>query len=60
MGLNEKYDLTLTQAEGKTVEGVCAIERSYPYVGVDQILKGYLEYCSSYKHFSELKRRTPT
>ena len=38
-----KYDLTLTQAEGQTEEGVCAIKRSNPYVGVGQILKGYLE-----------------
>ena len=35
-----KYDLTLTQAEGQTEDGVCAIKRSYPYVGVGQILKG--------------------
>ena len=55
-----KYDLTLTQAEGQTEEGVCAIKRSYTYVGVGQILKGYLEYFSTYKHFSKLKRRTPT
>ena len=39
-------------------EGVCAIERSYPKVGVGQILKRYLEYFSSYVHFSKLKRRT--
>ena len=59
-----KYDLTLTQAEGQTEEGVCAIKRSYPEavrdVGVGQILKGYLEYFSSYNHFSKLKRRIPT
>ena len=42
-----KYDLTLTQAEGQT-EGVCAIER----FGVDQTLKLYLEYFSSYIHFT--------
>ena len=29
-----------------------AIERSYPKVGVGQILKRYLEYFSSYVHFS--------
>ena len=42
-----KYDLTLTQAEGQTEEGVCAIKRSNPNVGVGQILKQYLEYFSS-------------
>ena len=62
MGLMTKYDLTLTQAEGQTEEGVNAIERSYPYVGVGQIhvLKGYHENFSSYKHFPKLKCRTPT
>ena len=55
-----KYDLTLTQAESQTEEEVCAIKRFYPYVCVGQILKGYLEYFSSYKHFSKFKRRTPT
>ena len=49
-----KYDLTLTQAGGQTEDGVCAIKRSYPYAGVGQILKEYLEYFSSYKHFSKL------
>ena len=29
-----KYDLTLTQTEGQTEEGVYATERSYPKVGV--------------------------
>ena len=52
------YDLTLTQAEGQTEKGVCAIKRSYPYVSVGQILKLYLEYFSSYKHFSKLKLKT--
>ena len=46
-----KYNLTLTLEEGQTEEKVCAIERSYPNVGVGQILKRYLEYFSSYKHF---------
>ena len=55
-----KYDRTLTSAEGQTEVGVCTIERSYPNVGVGQILKRYLEYFSSYKHFSKLKRRTRT
>ena len=57
-----KYNLTLTLtlAEGQTEEMVCAIERSYPNVGVGQILKWYLEYFSSYKHFSKFKRRTRT
>ena len=43
-----KYDLTFTKAESLTEEEVCAIERSYPYVGVGHILEGYLEYFSSY------------
>ena len=47
--------LTLTEAKGKTEERMCAIERSYPNVGVGQILKWYLEYFSSYKHFAKLK-----
>ena len=34
---------------------MCAIERSNPKAGVGQILKLYLEYFSSYKHFSKLK-----
>ena len=55
-----KYDLTLMEAEGQTEKGVCTIERSYPKVVVGQILKCYLEYFSSYKHFSKLKRRTQT
>ena len=55
-----KYDLTLTKAECQTEERVCAIERSYPKIVVGQILKQYLEYFSTYKHFSKLKRRTPT
>ena len=55
-----KYNLTLTLAEGQTEEKVCAIERSYPNVGLGQILKRYLEYFSSYKHFSKFKRRTQT
>ena len=29
---------------------MCAAERSYPKVGVGQILKRYLEYFSSYIH----------
>ena len=37
---------------------MCTIERSYPKVGVGQILKQHLEYFSSYKDFSKLKRRT--
>ena len=55
-----KYNLTLTLAEGQTEEKACAIERSYPTVDVGQILKRYLEYSSSYKHFSKLKCRTLT
>ena len=34
---------------------MCAIERSNPKAGVGQILKLYLEYFSSYVHFSKLK-----
>ena len=52
-----KYNLTLTWA-GQTEEGVCAIERSNPKASVGQILKLYLEYYSSYVHFSKLKRKT--
>ena len=36
---------------------MCAIERSYPKVGVGQILKWYLEYFSRYIHFSEKGKR---
>ena len=36
---------------------MCAIERSNPKAGVGQILKLYLEYFSSYVHFSKLKRK---
>ena len=53
-----KYDLTLTLAEGQTEIGVCASERSNPKAVVGQILKLYLEYFSSYKHFSKLKCKT--
>ena len=49
-----KYELTLTLAEGQTEKGVCAIERSYPKVGVGQILKMYLEYFSSNLHVQNL------
>ena len=55
-----KYNLTLTLAEGQTEEKVGAIGRSYPNVGVGKKIKLYLEYFSSYKHFSKLKRRTRT
>ena len=54
-----KYDLTLTYAD-QTEEGVRVIERSNPKAGVGQILKIYLEYFSSYAHFSKLKRKTLT
>ena len=54
-----KYNLTLTLA-GQTEEKVCVTERSYPNIGAGQILKRYLEYFSSYKHFSKLKHRTLT
>ena len=39
---------------------MCTIERSYPKVGVSQILKRYLEYFSSYEHFSKLKGKAQT
>ena len=39
---------------------MCAIEMSNPKAGVGQILKLYLEYFSSYVHFSKLKRKTQT
>ena len=55
-----KYNLTLTLAESQTEEKVCAIKRSYPNVGLGQILNRYLEYFSSYEHFSKLKRKTQT
>ena len=53
-----KYDPTLTWAGSQTEEGVCTIERSYPKIGVGQILKPHLEYFSSYEHFSKLKHKT--
>ena len=37
---------------------VCAIKNSNPKAGVGQILKLYLEYFSSYVHFSKPKRKT--
>ena len=46
MCLNDKVWPDLDPAEDQTEEGVCAIERSYPYIGMGQILKGYLEYFS--------------
>ena len=53
MGLDDKVwpDLDL----GQTEEGVCAVERFYPKVGVSRILKRYLEYFNRYLHFSKLK-----
>ena len=53
-----KYDLILTYSEGQTEKGVFVIERSNPKACVGQILKLYLEYISSYKHFSKLKCKT--
>ena len=35
---------------------MCAIERSYHKVVVGQLLKRYLEYVSSYKHFSKMTK----
>ena len=54
MGLNDKYDLTLTLAEGQTEERVCAIERSYPNVGVGQILKRILNTSAVTNSFQNL------
>ena len=48
----------MTLEAGETEEGVCAIERSYPKVGVSKILKRYLEHFSNYVHFSKLNGRT--
>ena len=36
---------------------MCAIKKSNPKAVVSQILKLYLEYFSSYVHFSKLKRK---
>ena len=36
---------------------MCATERSNPKADVGQILKLYLKYFSSYKHFSTLKHK---
>ena len=55
MGLNDKVYLTLTWTKGQTEKGVYAVERSNPKAGVDQTLKLYFEYISSYVHFSKLK-----
>ena len=60
MGLNDKVWPDLDLSRRSNWEGVCATEKSYPTIGVGQILKQYLEYFSSYKHFSKLKRRTQT
>ena len=49
-----KHDLNLTYAEGQSEDRMCTNERSYPKVGVGQILKWYLEYFSSYIYFSKL------
>ena len=35
--------------------GVYAIERSYPKAGVGQTSKRYLDYFSSYEHFSKCR-----
>ena len=59
--INDKVWPALDLGRGsKTEEGVCTIERSYPKVGVGQILKRNLENFSSYEHFSKFKRRTQT
>ena len=58
MGLNDKVLPDLDLGRRLNWGKVYAIERPYPNVGVGQILKQYLEYFSSYKHFSKLKRKT--
>ena len=59
MGSNDKVwpDLDPRQ-KIKLQIGLCATERSNPKAGVGQILKLYLEYFSSYVHFSKTKRKT--
>ena len=57
MGLNDSMTWPWPRQKVKLRKGVCAIERSNPKAGVGQILKLYLEYFSSYKHFSKLKRK---
>ena len=58
MDSNDKVWPDLDLGRSQTVEGVCAIERSNPKAGVGQISKLYLEYFSSYVHFSKLKGKT--
>ena len=58
MGSNDKIWPDLDLGRGQTEEGVCVIERSNSKAGVGQILKLYLEYFSSYVHFSKLKCKT--
>ena len=60
MGLNYKVWRDLDPDRGQTEERMCAIKMSYPNTGVVPILKRYLEYLNSYKHFSKLKPRTRT
>ena len=51
MGFNDKVWPDLDLGRRSNWEGVCAMERSYlklGKVGVDQILKRYLEYFSSH------------
>ena len=55
MGLNNKVWPDIGR---RSEEEVCAIKRSYPKVDEGQILKLYLEYFSSYVHFSKLKHKT--
>ena len=55
MGLNDKVRADLDLHNGSNLGmGVYTVERSYPKVGVGQTLKRYLEYFSSYEHFSKL------
>ena len=58
MGLIDKVWPDLDLGWRTNWEKVCAIERSNPKVSVGKILKLYLEYFSSYVHFSKLKHKT--
>ena len=58
MGLNDKVWPDLDLGKVKLRKEWVLLERSNPKAGVGQILKLYLEYFSSYKHFSKLKRKT--
>ena len=52
-----KYNLTLTLAKGQTKEKVCAIERSYPNVGVGQYKSGILNTSAVTNTFQNLNAK---